>query len=535
MAIRSSSSITTSHNILHVLDQLLTTPPINHTSSINDLQYPAPRWSVLCSTVKYLSEQPFAAASKTLQKIRSAMQVLQIPMDWNPAIIPILTEKKAFDILRGKPEDLSKESWPLDKGAYGTVSAIKTSTDEVYAIKSQSDWIIFCNEYCNLIKAQNHPNIVKLFHAEKYNQANCRTFHLWMEYLPTNLSKNQDLPEKTILSLFTQVSNAVKYLHEKKIIHRDIKANNILLDQTRTIAKICDFGEAHSLSRYIKLPKPDSTKIERYFKSVHYPPEYRSGSATGSYPGMDIWLFAYFIVWYLQPLSKSFEFPLEEPSLYQGCNQQTIKLLLNAGKIQEAIANELSLIIHPCFSAEPTERPSMEILYTRLHQLTLAQDSPPKPIPAADATTSLSVQSLPTNTSRTFIQKHFKPSASAPTIFFNNLTDDKTPTQIPISKLPHPPSRACKSIDMLHTSLHNLTLEEEKTPIQEPVLTSTTTSNANHTGVQSHPRAPLSAPAILCHHMDPLQTTTTMKQITTPKSRHRFAHLLKNREHSTPI
>ena len=41
--------------------------------------------------------------------------------------------------------------------------------------------------------------------------------------------------------MFTQIVEAVKYLHENNVIHRDLKPENILVDDNKDI-KICDFG-----------------------------------------------------------------------------------------------------------------------------------------------------------------------------------------------------------------------------------------------------------------------------------------------------
>jgi serine/threonine protein kinase len=48
-------------------------------------------------------------------------------------------------------------------------------------------------------------------------------------------------------NLAMQVTNGIGHLHERHIIHRDIKPNNVLLNNARTIAKIADFGLAISM------------------------------------------------------------------------------------------------------------------------------------------------------------------------------------------------------------------------------------------------------------------------------------------------
>ena len=55
-----------------------------------------------------------------------------------------------------------------------------------------------------------------------------------------------------MLSLMKQVAVAVAYTHANKLAHMDIKPQNILLDETKTLAKLCDFGCAYFLQSSIR-------------------------------------------------------------------------------------------------------------------------------------------------------------------------------------------------------------------------------------------------------------------------------------------
>ena len=85
----------------------------------------------------------------------------------------------------------------------------------------------------NIIMRVNHPNIVKFIDIK-------RTQHNWYlitEYynggsLSSNLKKylsiyHKPFPEDLIQHLMKQIIDAVSYLHFNKIIHRDLKLDNI--------------------------------------------------------------------------------------------------------------------------------------------------------------------------------------------------------------------------------------------------------------------------------------------------------------------
>ena len=55
------------------------------------------------------------------------------------------------------------------------------------------------------------------------------------------VKKRTKLNEKTAKIIFKQLILAIKYIHSRNIIHRDIKLDNILIDLNNNI-KLCDFG-----------------------------------------------------------------------------------------------------------------------------------------------------------------------------------------------------------------------------------------------------------------------------------------------------
>ncbi|EDV49533.1 MAP/microtubule affinity-regulating kinase 3 [Drosophila erecta] len=93
-----------------------------------------------------------------------------------------------------------------------------------------------------IMKMLNHPNIVRLFQVIESE----RTLYLVMEYVSggelfDHLVKNGRMREYDARVLFRQLVSAIEYCHRKSIVHRDLKAENLLLDQHMKM-KIADFG-----------------------------------------------------------------------------------------------------------------------------------------------------------------------------------------------------------------------------------------------------------------------------------------------------
>lgn len=86
----------------------------------------------------------------------------------------------------------------------------------------------------------NHRNVVRVFNYYLYPERS--TGYILMEYVQGEkisdfLEKN---PEK-LNDIFIQVIEGFKYLEENKVLHRDIRPDNILISQ-KDVAKIIDFG-----------------------------------------------------------------------------------------------------------------------------------------------------------------------------------------------------------------------------------------------------------------------------------------------------
>ncbi|XP_058404064.1 serine/threonine-protein kinase Nek5 [Diceros bicornis minor] len=109
-----------------------------------------------------------------------------------------------------------------------------------------------------LLAKMKHPNIVTFFSSF---QENNRLF-IVMEYcdggdLMKRITRQQGVlfSEDQILSWFVQISLGLKHIHDRKILHRDIKAQNIFLSKNGMVAKLGDFGIARVLNNSMELAR----------------------------------------------------------------------------------------------------------------------------------------------------------------------------------------------------------------------------------------------------------------------------------------
>ena len=145
----------------------------------------------------------------------------------------------------------------------GRQVAIKVIHQEHTADKTKA--LRFFQEIRALVKL-DHPNIVTIFDAGRVH----RNYYYAMEFLPgpslnDRANAKKPLPEKEALSIIKQVARALGHAHANKLVHRDVKPENIIFD-SHGVPKLTDFGIAmHHDEHHLTLTQEGVT-----VGSLHY-------------------------------------------------------------------------------------------------------------------------------------------------------------------------------------------------------------------------------------------------------------------------
>ncbi|XP_035518072.1 serine/threonine-protein kinase Nek4 [Morone saxatilis] len=145
----------------------------------------------------------------------------------------------------------------VGRGSYGEVNLVKHRADrKQYVIKklnlttSTKRERRAAEQEAQLLSELRHPNIVT--YRESWEGDDCQLYIAmgFCEggdlYHRLKQQKGELLPERQVVEWFVQIAMALQYLHERNILHRDLKTQNIFLTKTNII-KVGDLGIARVL------------------------------------------------------------------------------------------------------------------------------------------------------------------------------------------------------------------------------------------------------------------------------------------------
>ncbi|RLN85279.1 hypothetical protein BBJ28_00002753 [Nothophytophthora sp. Chile5] len=236
-----------------------------------------------------------------------------------------------------------------------------------------------------IMKKLNHPNVLRLY--EVMDDPKMNKLFLVLEYMkygdmltyqkkkhPQGMLEN--LRDRDLHSIFVQVILGLAYLHEQKIVHGDIKPQNLLVGE-KDVVKIADFGISQSL--YGSKQKIMDTAGTPAFMS----PEMCSGE---EYSGQlaDIWALGatIFMLKFGNPpfVAKSamqmFERIQHDPLVFPSAIDPLLAHLLHGmlTKIPQKRLTLLEVMTHPWVTKDEKHSTRLELLQNPAAQITVSKD-----------------------------------------------------------------------------------------------------------------------------------------------------------------
>lgn len=181
----------------------------------------------------------------------------------------------------------------LGEGGFGKVYyAEHRETGQKVAIKfmdvshylTHADQIEEIYREADALQKLHHNHIINLHKAFVQK----KEVILIMEYagggeLTDRLDEKGSFSEVYARTIFSQISSAISYCHNRGLIHRDLKLENVLFKEKGSMTiKIVDFG----IAGVWKAQQKDTTDAGTL---SYMPPEVLSGSKVEAGPGIDIW------------------------------------------------------------------------------------------------------------------------------------------------------------------------------------------------------------------------------------------------------
>lgn len=203
---------------------------------------------------------------KTIEVTPAKLKRGQVPGESAEAVLPDGKPGELCPLLSSDihaEEVLAKETMTwikgdlIGRGTYGRVYlGLNATTGDMMAVKQvelpttdrdrqdkrQASMIKALRDEIELLKHLEHPHIVQYLGWEESGEH----ISIFLEYVPGGsiasvYRKHQKFEEAVIKNFTKQILEGLSYLHAKGILHRDLKADNILVDSDGT-CKITDFG-----------------------------------------------------------------------------------------------------------------------------------------------------------------------------------------------------------------------------------------------------------------------------------------------------
>ncbi|RDL32499.1 uncharacterized protein BP5553_08955 [Venustampulla echinocandica] len=304
------------------------------------------------------STKMFGANIVQIKPQRGSMILPQIPQDTIPK------RQATFRWFKGQL---------IGKGTYGRVYlGMNATTGEFLAVKQvevsakaagndkekMREMVAALDQEIDTMQHLDHVNIVQYLGCERKEMS----ISIFLEYISGGsvgscLRKHGKFEETVVSSLTRQTLSGLAYLHREGILHRDLKADNILLDLDGT-CKISDFGISKKTDNIYGNDATNSMQGSVFWMA----PEVVRSQGQGYSAKVDIWSLGCVVLEMFagrRPWSK----------------EETVGAIYKLGSLNEAppIPDDVALSISPvavafmadCFTIVPSERPTADTLLSR--------------------------------------------------------------------------------------------------------------------------------------------------------------------------
>ena len=257
----------------------------------------------------------------------------------------------------------------IGKGSYGRVYlGINLTTGDFLAVKQvevkkaagqddekMKEMVAALDQEIDTMQHLEHPNIVQYLGCERKDFA----ISIFLEYISGGsvgscLRKHGKFEESLVSSLTRQTLAGLAYLHQEGVLHRDLKADNILLDTNGT-CKISDFGISKKTDNIYGNDVTNSMQGSVFWMA----PEVIRSQGQGYSAKVDIWSLGCVVLEMFagrRPWSK----------------EEAIGAIYKLGSLNQAppipddvsssISAEAVAFMLDCFTVDPSERPTAATL-----------------------------------------------------------------------------------------------------------------------------------------------------------------------------
>ncbi|KAI6368062.1 hypothetical protein MCOR25_004746 [Pyricularia grisea] len=230
--------------------------------------------------------------------------IVQIRPNRDSMLVPDIPQDSISSSSRGAPKHPTTFRWfkgqLIGKGTYGRVYlGMNATTGEFLAVKEvevnpraaagdkkrMKELVAALDQEIETMQHLDHVNIVQYLGCERKETS----ISIFLEYISGGsigscLRKNGKFEESVVQSLTRQTLSGLAYLHREGILHRDLKADNILLDVDGT-AKISDFGISKKTDNIYGNDKSNSMQGSVFWMA----PEVIRSQGEGYSAKVDIW------------------------------------------------------------------------------------------------------------------------------------------------------------------------------------------------------------------------------------------------------